>query len=174
VLLARHGGLAYEGFAHEDVPRQWAQVSDVLKRREMRGEVRRGQFVEGFQAMQYASRAAVERLRETGDDRRMTVVAAMDPADPFGAALPSAGDGFARISGAYLVLEGGEPVMRIESGGKRLVPIGGLEGERLAAAVATLPVLLRAPAPYRGRRLEVALYGDDPAGSSRAAAALAS
>src|SRR5262249_28098750 len=61
VLLARHGVLAYEGFAHEDVPLQWAQVSDVLKRREMRGEVRRGQFVEGFQTMQFASRAAVER-----------------------------------------------------------------------------------------------------------------
>jgi ATP-dependent Lhr-like helicase len=173
VLLARHGVLAYEHVAHEDVPVPWSAISDVLKRREMRGEARRGQFVDGFQTMQYAGRAAVERLRETGDDRRMAVVAAMDPANPYGAAVAAPGDGFARIPGAYLVLEGGMPVLRIESGGKRLVPVNGLAGERLAAAVSTLPQLLRAPAPYRGKRLEVALYGDEPAASSVAADALA-
>jgi ATP-dependent Lhr-like helicase len=103
----------------------------------------------------------------------MTVIAAMDPANAYGAALPAPADGYARIPGAYLVLEGGTPVLRIESGGKRLVPVNGVAGERLVAAVSTLPQLLRAPAPYRGRRLEVALYGDDPAASSPAADALA-
>ncbi len=77
-----------------------------------------------------------------------------------------------RSAGAYLVLEGGTPVMRIESGGKRLVPVNGLVGDRLAAAVSTLPQLLRAPAPYRGKRLEVLTYGDDPAAKSVAAEAL--
>jgi ATP-dependent Lhr-like helicase len=138
----------------------------------MRGEARRGSFVDGFQTMQYAGRAAVERLRETGEDRRMVVIAAMDPANPYGASLPSPADGFARVPGAYLVLEGGAPVMRIEAGGRRLVPVNGLAGDRLAAAVSTLPQLLRAPAPYRGRRLEVLTYGDDPAAKSAAAEAL--
>ena len=173
VLLARYGVLAYEHYAHEDVPLPWSVLSDVLKRREMRGEARRGSFVAGFQTMQFAHKAAVERLRESAADRRMTVVAAMDPANPYGASLPSPAEGFARIPGAYLVLEGGAPVMRVESGGKRLVPVNGLAGDRLAAAVATLPQLLRAPAPYRGKRIEVLTFGDDPAAKSAAADALA-
>jgi ATP-dependent Lhr-like helicase len=172
VLLARYGVLAYEHVAHEDVPLPWSAVADVLKRREMRGEARRGSFVEGFQTMQYAHKAAVERLRESAEDRRMIVVAAMDPANAYGAALPAPAEGFARVPGAYLVLEGGTPVMRIEAGGKRLVPVNGLVGDRLAAAVSTLPQLLRAPAPYRGKRLEVLTYGDDPAARSAAADAL--
>jgi ATP-dependent Lhr-like helicase len=167
VLLARHGVLAYEQYEHEDVPVPWSALSDVLRRQEMRGECRRGLFVEGFVSMQYGHRAAVERLRETGDDRRMTVVAAMDPANPYGASLP-APEGLSRIPGAYLVLEGGRPAMRIEQGGKRLVPVDGLAGERLAAAVATLPQLLRAPAPYRGKRLEVQLFGEEAVSASEA------
>ncbi len=174
VLLRRHGVLAYEHVAGEDVPVPWSLLSDVLRRMEMRGEARRGSFVEGFQTMQYAHAAAVERLRETGDDRRTSVVAATDPANAYGSALPSPAEGFARIAGAYLVLEGGQPVLRIEAGGKRLVPVDGLDGDRLAAAVAMLPLLLRAPAPYRGRRLEVLSYADEPAGKSAAADALAS
>lgn len=63
--------------------------------------------------------------------------------------------------------------MRMESGGKRLVPVNGLAGQRLASALATLPVLLRAPAPYRGRRLEVLTYGEEPVAKSEAREALA-
>lgn len=173
VLLRRHGVVAYEQFAGEDVPLQWSAVSDVLRRMEMRGEARRGSFVDGFQTMQYAQAAAVERLRDTADERRMAVVAAMDPANAYGAALPAPAEGFARIAGAYLVLEGGKPLMRVEAGGRRLVPVSGLAGERLAAAVSILPQLLRAPAPYRGRRLEVLTYADEPAAKSPVAEALA-
>lgn len=172
VLLGRYGVLAYEHYAHEDVPVPWSLLSDVLKRRELRGEVRRGSFVAGFQGMQFAHKAAVERLRETAADTRMSVVAATDPANPYGAALPSPAEGFARIAGAYLVLEGGAPVMLIGSGGRHLAPVNGLAEERLAAAVAVLPQLLRAPAPYRGKRLEVLTYADAPAARSAAAEAL--
>ncbi len=172
VLLARYGIVAYEHVAHENVPVPWSALSDVLRRREIRGDARRGSFVDAFQSAQYASRVAVERLRESADDRRMSVVAAMDPANAYGAALPSPAEGFARVPGAYLVLEGGAPVMRIESGGRRLVPVNGLAGDRLAAALATLPQLLRAPAPYRGKRLEVVTFGEEPVGRSVASAAL--
>jgi len=172
VLLGRYGVLAYEHYAHEDVPVPWSVLSDVLKRRELRGDARRGSFVGGFQAMQFAHRAAVERLRESAADARMTVVAATGPANPYGGALPSPAEGFARISGAYLVLEGGAPVMLIGSGGKHLAPVNGLAGERLAAALSTLPQLLRAPAPYRGKRLEVLTYADAPSAKSVAAGAL--
>ncbi len=173
VLLARHGVVAYEHVEKEEVPLEWAAVADVLKRMEMRGSARRGYFVEGFVGMQFAHRAAVERLRESSVDGAMRVVAAMDPANPYGAALPSPGEGFARIAGAYLVLENGVPVMRVEAGGRRLVPVNGLGGERLVSAVATLPLLLRAPAPYRGKRLEVQTYADQAAAESPAADALA-
>jgi ATP-dependent Lhr-like helicase len=102
----------------------------------------------------------------------MRLVAAMDPANPYGAALPSPIEGFARLPGAYLVLEGGKPVLKVESGGRRIVPVNGIAGGRLVQAVSTLQSLLRVPAPYRGKRLEVQLYGEDPATRSDARLAL--
>ncbi len=172
VLLERHGVLAYEHFEKEETPVPWALVSDVLRRWEMRGEARRGYFVEGFEGMQFAHPAAVERLRDPGDDTAMRLVATMDPANPYGSALPSPGEGFARIPGTYLVFEGGQPVLRVDAGGKRVAPVNGLAGGRLVEAVSTLSSLLRAPAPYRGKRLEVHLYGDEPAVRSQARLAL--
>ena len=94
--------------------------------------------VEGFVASQFAHPAAVERLRDAAVDGGSRLVAALDPANPYGAALAFP-----------------------------------LAGPSLEAAMASLATLLRAPAPYRGRRLAVETYADAPAGHGAATAALA-
>ena len=173
VLLDRHGVVAYEHFASEETGLAWSAVRDVLRRLELRGDVRRGHFVDGFSATQFAHRTAVERLRDPGDESEVRLVAAMDPANPYGAALAFPLEGVARIPGAYLVLAGGIPALRAEAGGKRLVPVGDLDDAHLTAAVGALPAMLRVPSPYRGRRLAVDRYGDAPAARSAATTALA-
>jgi hypothetical protein len=64
-------------------------------------------------------------------------------------------------------------MLRVEASGRRLVPVNGLAGPKLMAAVASLSTLLRVPALYRGKRLEVQQFRDEPAARSEAADALA-
>ncbi|TMD61608.1 MAG: hypothetical protein E6I87_02195 [Chloroflexi bacterium] len=52
------------------------------------------------------------------------------------------------------------------------MPVNGIAGGRLVQAISTLQSLLRAPGPYRGKRLEVQLYGEEPATRSDARLAL--
>jgi ATP-dependent Lhr-like helicase len=73
---------------------------------------------------------AVERLRELkpqeGEEPEPLVLAAADPAQPYGAALPwprRAGARAARVAGAHVVLLGGEAVLFVERGGRSLVPL---------------------------------------------------
>jgi ATP-dependent Lhr-like helicase len=172
VLLDRHGIVAYEHFEGEAAPVPWQAVAAVLRRMEMRGEARRGHFLADLGGMQFAHPTAVERVRDAGGEGAMRLVAAMDPANPYGAALAAPGEGFARIPNAYLVLEGGRAVLRVDGGGRRVVPVDGLAGEHLYAALATLTTLARVPAPYRGRAVEVAEYGEVAAAQSAAAEAL--
>ena len=87
---------------------------------------RRGYFVEGLGGAQFALGGAVERLRELrpreGEEPDALVLAAADPAQPYGAALPwpkLAGGRAARVAGAQVVLLGGEPALFVERGGSR-------------------------------------------------------
>jgi ATP-dependent Lhr-like helicase len=92
VLLDRHGVLTRGAVAAERVPGGFAAVYPVLRAAEEAGRCRRGYFVEGLGAAQFASPGAVDRLRTYGADRRepapAVVLAATDPAQPYGAALP--------------------------------------------------------------------------------------
>ena len=125
-LLERHGVLTREAVLGEGVEGGFAAVYPVLKALEERGQVRRGYFVAGLGAAQFALPGAVDRLRaarETGDDSLTPVVlAATDPAQPFGATLPwpeSPGRP-ARAAGAFVVLLGGEAAVFVERGGRSL------------------------------------------------------
>ncbi len=125
-LLERHGVLTREAVLGEGVEGGFAAVYPVLKALEERGQVRRGYFVAGLGAAQFALPGAVDRLRaarEVGDDDLTPVVlAATDPAQPFGATLPwpdSAGRP-ARAAGAFVVLLGGEAAVFVERGGRSL------------------------------------------------------
>jgi ATP-dependent Lhr-like helicase len=134
-LLDRYGVLTREAVLAEGVPGGFAGVYGVLRALEESGRVRRGYFVAGLGAAQFALPGAVDRLRsfrDPGSDDapepvEVTVLAATDPAQAHGAALPwpdpaEPGSGRpARAAGAYVVLVGGEPAAFLERGGRTLV-----------------------------------------------------
>jgi ATP-dependent helicase Lhr and Lhr-like helicase len=132
-LLERQGVVTRDSVAAEGITGGFAAVYPVLREMEERGRVRRGYFVESLGGAQFCLPAALDRLRSeradpAGDDgqAQVVVLAAADPANPYGAALPwprySEGDRrpLPRAAGAYAVLAAGEPVLYLERGGKSL------------------------------------------------------
>jgi ATP-dependent Lhr-like helicase len=144
LLLERHGVVTRGAAVAEGVTGGFAAVYPVLAALEERGAARRGYFVEGLGAAQFAVPGAVDRLRALNapdEERRgggppAVVLAATDPANPYGAALPwpdrivDSGDGepvakaghrAGRKAGALVVLAGGDLVLYIERGGRTLL-----------------------------------------------------
>lgn len=120
------------------VPGGFAGVYPVLAALEDRGAARRGYFVEGLGAAQFALPGAVDRLRALaeGADREALVLAATDPANPYGAALPwpervvdtgedAPGHRPGRKAGALVVLVDGDLVLYVERGGRTLLSFVG-------------------------------------------------
>jgi ATP-dependent Lhr-like helicase len=89
-LLARHGVITREGVAAEAFPGGFGIVYPVLKGMEEHGRIRRGYFVAGLGATQFAMPGALDllrSLRDTPDEVEVAVLAATDPANPYGASL---------------------------------------------------------------------------------------
>ena len=91
-LLERHGVLTREAVAAEGIAGGFSTVYPVLKAMEEAGQVRRGYFVAGLGATQFALAGADDRLRgereaPEPEAARTLVLAATDPANPYGAAL---------------------------------------------------------------------------------------
>jgi ATP-dependent Lhr-like helicase len=85
--LTRHGVLTREAVRTEGREGGFSAVYPMLRALEERGQVRRGYFIEGLGALQFADPGAVDRLREVRDQPRLgraVVLAATDPANPFG------------------------------------------------------------------------------------------
>ena len=125
-LLDRYGVVTWETALGEGQEGGFAGVYPVLKALEERGEVRRGYFVAGLGAAQFALPGAVDRLRAARSpepDTAPVVLAATDPAQPYGAALawPASPGRPARAAGAHVVLHDGEPVVELERGGRSLI-----------------------------------------------------
>src|SRR5207237_9689803 len=90
-LLGRHGVVTREVVRAEGLGGGFAAAYGILKAMEDAGRVRRGYFVAGCGAAQFALPGAVDRLRtvrERPDEPHPVVLAATDPANPYGAALP--------------------------------------------------------------------------------------
>jgi ATP-dependent Lhr-like helicase len=133
VLLDRYGIVTRGAVVAEETPGGFAAVYKVMSAFEESGRVRRGYFVEGLGAAQFATAGAVDRVRafvSTDADRVPgggLVLAAADPANPFGGALPwpeRDGDSThrpARRAGALVVLVDGAPVLYAERGGRTLM-----------------------------------------------------
>ncbi len=123
-LLDRHGVVTREAVLAEGTAGGFAAIYPVLKAMEEAGTVRRGYFVAGLGAAQFAMPGAVDRLRAARDegDPITLVLAAGDPAQPYGAALPwPEGAGRpARVAGAYVVLADGRLVAFLERGARSL------------------------------------------------------
>jgi ATP-dependent helicase Lhr and Lhr-like helicase len=152
-LLDRHGVLTRGAVAAEHVGGGFAAVYPVLKAFEETGRCRRGYFVEGLGGAQFAMPGAVDRMRALAAPERETspwqtpvpggwrerrkpeptralVLAATDPANPYGAALgwparPATDRGGGhkpgRKAGALVVLVDGELALYVERGGKSLL-----------------------------------------------------
>lgn len=91
-LLNRYGILTREAVAAENVPGGFSAVYDVLKALEESGRIRRGYFVAGLGATQFALPAAVDLLRQLRNEPpaekpEFVQLAATDPANPYGSVL---------------------------------------------------------------------------------------
>ncbi|URN00055.1 DEAD/DEAH box helicase [Actinomadura madurae] len=148
-LLERYGIVIRGAVAAERTPGGFSAVYPVLRAFEESGRCRRGYFVEGLGAAQFALPGAVDRLRAlrpaaaaAPDDIsalwepaprepqvRALVLAAADPANPYGAALPwperddevASGHKPGRKAGALVVLVEGRLVLYVERGGRTLL-----------------------------------------------------
>ncbi|WP_182879361.1 DEAD/DEAH box helicase [Microbispora sp. H10949] len=173
VLLERHGVLTRGGVTAERLPGGFSAVYQVLRAFEESGRCRRGYFVEGLGGAQFALPGAVDRMRAMSSPssspsspspglspeedlwsvpappppRPVVVLAAADPANPYGAALPwpERADDVThkpgRKAGALVVLVEGSLVLYVERGGKTLLSYG--SEEDLRPAVQALAVSVR-------------------------------
>jgi len=136
VLLERYGIVTREQVLAEGIRGGFSLLYDSFRALETLGLCRRGYFIEGMGGAQFALPGAVERLREQRPDRgeRTLVLAAVDPAQPFGAALPwprrdAAPTRAARADGAYVVIVGDEPVLFVERGGRAITSLPAADGD---------------------------------------------
>jgi ATP-dependent Lhr-like helicase len=157
-LLDRHGVVTRGAVAAEGVEGGFSAAYRVLAALEETGHARRGYVVEGLGAAQFAMEGAVDRLRalstareraEEGSGHSRTVVlAAADPANPYGAALPwpeqppGVSHRPGRKAGSLVVLADGELALYVERGGKTLLawPV---EEIRVQAAADALALAVR-------------------------------
>ncbi len=158
LLLSRHGVLTKGAVAAEGVPGGFAMLYKVLTAFEDSGRCQRGYFVESLGGAQFAVASTVDRLRSYLDgvdperpEYRALVLAAADPANPYGAALPwpsrSTEDGAARPgrkAGALVVLVDGELVWFLERGGRSMLSFADDGAEPHHAAAVALAELVAA------------------------------
>lgn len=166
-LLLRHGVVTRGAVEAEEIPGGFAAVYKVLAQMEGSGRCRRGYFVDGLGAAQFAAGNTIDRLRtfdDTADDAHwpsgadepaVRVLAATDPANPYGAALPwpaartrsdgdmggeGTGNGSGhrpgRKAGALVVLVDGVCVLFVERGGRTVLVLDDRAGAVPAAATA--------------------------------------
>ena len=172
-LVERYGVLTREAALGEGITGGFAGVYPVLKALEERGDLRRGYFVEGLGAAQFALPGAVDRLRTSAatdfEEDSVLLLAATDTAQPFGASLPwpeSAGRP-ARAAGAHVVIVNGEAAVYVDRGAKTIVGFP-------AAHETTLWVDAVKDLARRGlvRSLEISKIDGDPSSDSPLAEAL--
>lgn len=163
-LLERHGVVTRGAAQAEDVAGGFALLYKVLAQLEEAGRVRRGYFVDHLGAAQFGTPATVDRLRTFARDPdaapalQAVVLAATDPANPYGAALPwpdarvdaaaeARGESTkhrpGRKAGSLVALVDGHLAVYLERGGKSALTFTDDEAE-LAAAAAELAATVRA------------------------------
>jgi ATP-dependent helicase Lhr and Lhr-like helicase len=150
LMLERYGIVTRETVLAEGVPGGFSALYGELSNLEMLGTARRGYFVEGLGGAQFALGGAVERLRALPlAEGRYLVLAATDPANPYGASLAwpkradedggsRSGRRPSRSPGAYVLLRDGDPVLYVERGGRGILRLAELDDEGLAEAIGEL------------------------------------
>jgi ATP-dependent Lhr-like helicase len=180
VLFDRYGVLTRELVALDLWAPHWAELAPWLARAELRGEIRRGYFVEGFSGVQYVTEQAAEQLAQLAGSPSLAseeiLLAAGDPANLYGSGapldIPLLDGGKARLSrapGNYLVLRGGRPVLVIEAYGKRLTGLPSASPVEIDEAIARVLELAKS----RRQILKVETYNGESALGSPVASRLA-
>jgi ATP-dependent Lhr-like helicase len=153
LALERYGILTREQVRADGIPGGFSAIYPELAQLETLGIARRGYFVEGLGGAQFALPGAVERLRAQPDaETKPVVLAAVDPAQPYGAALawperperPGESRRPMRVAGAYVVLVGGEPIVYLERGGRALQTLVATGDPRIEPALHALIEHVRA------------------------------
>jgi ATP-dependent Lhr-like helicase len=114
-LLDRYGVVFRRLLTREAASVPWRELARVYRRLEARGEIRGGRFVAGMSGEQFASAAAVERLREvrrTHPDDQLLSISAADPLNLTGIVTP--GDRLRAVSGNRVVYRNGVPLAAME------------------------------------------------------------
>ncbi len=161
-LLHRHGVVTRDVVASEGFPGGFTGLYPVLDAMEARGSIRRGYFVEGLGGTQFALPGAVDRLRAVKPIEGALMLSAVDPANPYGAALPwpeTAGGRAGRSAGAQVILFEGRLAAFVERGGKRVITFGDEALEATAGAIAE--------AAGRRRRMTLETIDGSPAQATR-------
>ncbi len=169
-LLERHGVVTRDAVLAEGLSGGFSGLYPVLAAMEDAGRVRRGYFVEGLGGAQFAVPGALDRLRATAEPGGAVTLAAADPANPYGAALPwpAEAEGRAgRSAGAYVVLVEGALAAFVERGGRKLLTFSA-DPDRLATLSGAVADLYR----RRMRRATVETVDGEPAGSTALGAEL--
>ncbi len=178
LLALRHGILVKECYRQERRLLPWYSIFQMLKRLEWQGELRRGYFVTGLSGVQFGSQAAVDLLAEVqqpvqADDTKPILVSTVDPALPFGGAVPWNLNGLngielqiVRAPANHLWFYHSRPVVYSENYGNRLWRLADFEAEETAQLTDALKIWLRLPAVLRPRRrLEIDQIDGTNAGS---------
>ncbi|MEM8564121.1 MAG: crosslink repair DNA glycosylase YcaQ family protein, partial [Pseudomonadota bacterium] len=169
-LLERYGVLVKEALAREGVSGGFAGIYPVLKVMEEAGRLRRGYFVEGLGASQFAIPGAEDRLRNTSVHEQSLVLAATDPANAYGHLLPWPAVGesgrCSRVAGARVILRKGQLIAFVAKSAEQITTFLGddeLErGRRTAALIDGFKQMAR------GRRqLYIAKINGEPKADER-------
>jgi ATP-dependent Lhr-like helicase len=153
-LLTRHGVVTRESVVAEWLPGGFSAVYPVLKAMEERGRVRRGYFIAGLGATQFALPGALDllrSLRDAGDSPQIAVLAATDPANPYGATLKwplPASPGAAPVENGTAAIRGRGPTRTV---GATIVLVDGALAAYLARSDRQLLTWLPDAEPQRSR-----------------------
>jgi ATP-dependent Lhr-like helicase len=147
-LLLRHGVVTRGVASSEQVNGGYAALYRVLAAMENTGHVRRGYFVEGLGAAQFGAASAVDDIRRDPPSDAHFVLAATDPANPYGAALPWPASPVGHLPGrkaaATITLDAHGLVLFVERGGKTMLTWADPSDDRSGPAVGALVEAVRA------------------------------
>ncbi len=161
LLLERYGIVSRQSALADNVPGGFGPLYKVYREMEEQGRVRRGHFVEGLAGAQFAYAGAVDRLRShrgAAEERdrpvagaELRVLAVMDPANPYGALVPWPAVADAerakprRVSGAWVIMARGRPVLYVGARGGSLVSFPGTIRDEEGALEAAIEALRTLP-----------------------------
>ncbi len=186
-LLTRHGVVTREVTSIEQIPGGFSAVYPVMRRMEETGRVRRGYFVAGLGAAQFAQPGAIDLLRAAREPAEIPLVvtlAATDPANPYGALLPWIAPSSSeptpamrpsRSAGARVVLVDGQLTAWIARGERAMLvslPADDPDRTRVGRALAQELITLAQRAPEGSRGWLIEEINGVPAAQDPAAAVL--